>query len=121
MRSWPGFEVSDAQRFDVDGQTGQLVTVTSTRTGDDCAVQSVWATPGGTEIDAYPMVGAAGQPRTGTFRIIDIAGTPVVIRTTDFGDPSPHEVAQGVKPDPTRHAADQVEMQGIIDSIQFGS
>ena len=44
-----------------------------------------------------------------------------MIRTTDFADPSPHELNQGVKPDPTRHAADQVEQQDIIDSIQVGS
>ena len=89
--------------------------------GTDCASQATWTTPGGTTIDAYPMVGDAGQPRTGTFRILDLDGTLVVIRTTDFPDPSPHELAQGVEPDPTRHAADQVEMQGILDSIQIGS
>ena len=100
---------------------GRLVTVTSTRTETDCAGQSIWTTPGGTQIDAYPMVGVAGQPRSGTFRILDVDGTLVVIRTTDFCDPSPHELDQGVKPDPTRHAADQVELQGIIDSIQIGS
>jgi hypothetical protein len=121
MRSWPDFEVSDAQPVEVDGQAGQLVTVTSTRTSDDCAVQSVLATPGGTEIDAYPMVGVAGQPRTGTFRILDVDGTLVVIRTTEFTDPSPHELAQHVQTDPTRHAADLVELQGILDSIQIGS
>ena len=121
MRSWPDFAVSDPQPIEVDGYTGRLVTVASTRTETDCAVQSIWTTPGGTQIDAYPMVGVAGQPRSGTFRILDIDGTLVVIRTTDFDDPSPHELDQGVKPDPTRHAADQVELQGILDSIRIGS
>ena len=121
MRSWPDFAVSDAEPIEIDGHTGMVVTVTSTRTETDCASQSIWATPGGTAIDGYPMVGVAGQARTGTFRIVDVDGTLVVIRTTDFGDPSPHEVNQGVPPNPTRHAADQVEMQGIIDSIEIGS
>jgi hypothetical protein len=121
MRSWPDFTVSDAQPIRVDGHDGQLVTVTSTRTATDCATQAMWATPGGTQIDAYPMVGVAGAARAGTFRILDIDGTLVVIRTTDFADPSPHELIQGVQPDPTRHAADQVEQQGIIDSIKIGS
>ena len=67
------------------------------------------------------MVGVAGEARPGTFRILDIDGTVVAIRTTDFADPSPHELTQGVEPEPTRHAADQVEMQGILDSIQIGS
>ena len=76
MRSWPGFEVSDAQPVDVDGHAGQIVEVTSTRTAcTDCASQAIWTTPGGTDIDAYPMVGDAGQPRTGTFRILDVDGT----------------------------------------------
>ena len=121
MRSWPDFEVSDPRPITVDGQAGKLVTVTSTRTAGDCPVQSVWATPGGSQIDAYPMVGAADQARTGTYRILDVDGTVVVIRTTEFADPSPHELAQGVEPDPTRHAADEVELQGIIDSIRIGS
>ena len=121
MRSWPGFEVSASQPVEVDGHAGQLVTISSTRTGADCATQSIWTTDGGATIDAYPMVGVAGQPRTGTFRIVDVDGTLVVIRTTDFGDPSPHELAQGVEPDPTRHAADQVELQSILDSIRIGS
>ena len=121
MRSWPGFAVSDAQPIEVDGHAGQLVTVTSTRTGIDCALQAIWTTPGGTPIDAYPMVGVAGQPRTGSFRVLDVDGTLVVIRTTDFGDPSPYELDQGVQPDPTRHATDRVELQEIIDSIKIGS
>ena len=72
-------------------------------------------------MDRTAPVGVAGQPRTGTFRIVDVVGTLVVMRTTDFGDPSPHELAQGVEPDPTRHAADQVELQSILDSIRIGS
>ena len=123
MRSWPDFEVSEAQPVEVDGVAGQLVTVTSTRTdaADDCPAQAVWKTPGGTDIDAYPSVGKAGQARAATYYILDVDGTLVVIRTTDFPDPTPHELAQGVEPDPTRHAGDQVEMQGILDSIRFGS
>jgi hypothetical protein len=121
MRSWPDFEVSDAQPVEVDGQTGKLVTVTSTRTEGDCPDQSIWATSGGTAIDGYPMVGTGGQARAGTYRILDVDGTLVVIRTSELGDPSPHELAQGVEPDPARHAADLVELQGIIESIKFGS
>ena len=52
-------------------------------------------------------------------RIVDVGGELLVIRTTDFPGPSPLRARQGVAPDPTRHAADQVEMQAIVDSIQL--
>ena len=61
----------------------------------------------------------AGRPRAGTFRIVDVNGTLLVIRTTDFPDTSPNELAQGIPDDPTRHAADQVAMQQILDSIRI--
>ena len=39
--------------------------------------------------------------------------------TTDFPQTSPYELAEGVAPDPTRHAADQVELHAILDSIRL--
>jgi hypothetical protein len=121
MRSWPGFEVSEAQPIEIDGRAGQRVEVTSTRTGAGCDSASMWQTRGGIVADAYPMAGVAGHQATGTFRIFDVDGTPVVLRTLEFADPSPHELGQGVAPDPTRHAADLVELHEMIDSIQIGS
>lgn len=121
MRSWPDFAVSAPEPIEVDGRTGQLVEVTSTRTDSDCPKASMWQTPTGIAADAYPMAGVEGQRAPGTFRIIDVDGTPVVLRTLEFADPSPHELGQGVAPDPTRHAADLVELQQLIDSIRIGS
>ncbi len=119
MRAWPGFEVSAATPIDVDGRPGQLVQVTSSRTAKDCEGSVAWTTPSGLSVDAYPMAGVPGVPRAGTFRVIDVAGAVLVIRTTEFGDPSPHELDQGVKPDPLRHAVDQAELRSIVDSIRI--
>ncbi len=120
MEAWPGFTVSSPEPTAVGGIDGQLVTVTSTTTTAGCTPQSISLTPGGNFVDAYPMVDARGSGRAGTFRIVDVGGGELlVIRTTQFGDISPHEEDQGVAPDPGRHAADLVALQGIIDSIRF--
>jgi hypothetical protein len=103
----------------VSGYSGQLVELTSTRTETDCPSGSVWTIPQGKSVNAYPMVGARGKARAGTFRIVDVDGTLLVIRTTGFPDTSPNELAQGIPDDPTRHAADQVAMQQILDSIKI--
>ena len=119
MEAWPGFTVSSPEPTAVGGIDGRLVTVTSTRTTAECTPQSVWLTPGGNFVDAYPMVDARGAGRAATFRIVDVGGELLVVRTTEFGDPSPFEVEQGVDPDPDRHAADLPVLQGILDSIRF--
>jgi hypothetical protein len=65
------------------------------------------------------MVGAPNARRTATFRILGVGDGLLAIRTTEFGDPSPFEVSQGVAPDPTRHEADLVELRAIVDSISI--
>jgi len=117
---WPGFEATaPAAPSVVSGYSGQLVAVTSTRTVADCPNGSVWTIPQGGSVDAYPMVGASGKARTGTYRIVDVGGTLLVIMTTDFPETSPNELAQGLPDDRTRHAADQVAMHQILDSIRI--
>jgi hypothetical protein len=118
MRAWPGFDVSPATPIEVDGNPGQLVEVTSSRSTVDCEEQVAWTTPAGFAVDAYPMVGASGQPRAGTFRVVDVGGSVIVIRTTEFGDASPHELTQGVAPDPSRHVVDLAELRAILESIR---
>jgi hypothetical protein len=117
MRAWPGFAATTPAPTVVGGYSGQLVELTSTRTATDCPNGSIWTIPQGGSVDAYPMVGVRGKSRTGTFRIVDINGTLLVIRTTDFPDTSPNELSNGVPDNPTRHAADQVALQRILDSI----
>ena len=120
MSRWPGFEATaPAAPTVVSGYSEQLVAVTSTRTVADCPNGSVWTIPQGGSVDAYPMVGASGKARTGTYRIVDVGGTLLVIMTTDFPETSPNELAQGLPDDRTRHAADQVAMHQILDSIRI--
>jgi len=119
IAAWPGFESTEPADVTVDGTSGLLVEVTSTRTETECPSQTIWLTPGFAPVDAYPMVGDPNARRSATFRILEIGDRLLAIRTTDFGEPSPFEVSQGVAPDPARHAADQVELQAIVDSIRL--
>jgi hypothetical protein len=119
MSKWPGFTATAPTPTMVDGFSGKLITLTSTlTTGTKCPAPALWTTPLGAKLDAYPMVTSDKTPHPGQFRIIDVNGTLLVIRTTDFPGTSPNEAAQGVAPNPTRHAADQVELHQILDSIK---
>jgi hypothetical protein len=61
----------------------------------------------------------ASPSRPAQFRIIDVGGQILAIRTTDYPEPSPYELSQGVAADPTRHAADQVALEKIVESIRI--
>ena len=120
LSAWPGFAATAPVPTVVSGYSGQLIKLTSTRTMADCPNESAWTIPqGGGRVDAYPMVGAPGKARPGTLRIVDVNGKILVIRTTDFPDTSPNELANRIPDNPTRHAADQVVMQQILDSIRI--
>jgi hypothetical protein len=118
MATWSGFETTTPEPTSIDGAEGVALDLTSAMTSAQCHEQGVlWKTALGDPIDAYPTVG--GEERPGHYQIVEVGGKLLVIRTTDFAGPSPHELGQGVAPDSTRHAADQVEMQAIVDSIQL--
>jgi len=51
--------------------------------------------------------------------ILDVNGTLLGIRTTDYPEASPFESEQGVRPDPTRHVADQVQLRAMVNSIRI--
>jgi hypothetical protein len=119
VSSWPGFEATAPTPIVVDGFSGQLIELTTSRTSKDCPLQRLWTTPEGWWVDGYPIVNATATPHADQLRIVDVDGTLVVIRTTDFPETSPYEEEQGVAPDPTRHAADQVELHEIVDSIRI--
>ena len=55
------------------------------------------------------------------YLIVDIEGDLVAINTPGLTQTSPFEEAQGIARDPNRHAADAVELQAIIDSIEVSS
>ncbi|HVQ22931.1 MAG TPA: hypothetical protein VMT36_06635, partial [Candidatus Saccharimonadia bacterium] len=71
MSRLPGFEATAPSPTIVGGYDGQLIELTSTRTATDCPNASLWTIPQGGTVDGYPMVGAVGKARAGTFRIVD--------------------------------------------------
>ena len=123
MATWPGFKATTPVPVSVDRAQGLLVELTSTRTFKQCpdGKAFMWKTPLGILVDPYPMVDQDGLGRAGHFRILDIDGQLVVLRTDDFPGASPYEVSQGLAADSPLHMADQVEMQGILDSIRLGA
>ena len=118
MSGWPGFKASTPVPTTVDGHSGKLIELTSTRTTTDCPDPVLWRTPRSGLLDGYSVVGVPAASHAAQFRIVDVDGTLLVIRTTDYPQPSPFELQQGVTPDPNLHAADQVALHKILDSIR---
>ena len=65
------------------------------------------------------ILGSAAPKRRGS-AASEASFCVLAIRTTDFPDPTPTEISQGVKPDPVRHAADQKTLHAILESLQLG-
>ncbi len=118
MRAWPGFTATAPARIVVGGYNGQLVELSSTLKPAACPNPVLWTTKHSATIDAYPLVTKDSVPHKVQYRILDVDGTPLVIRTTDFPETSPNEAEQGVGRDPTRHGQDQVELHEILNSIR---
>ena len=118
MRAWPGFKATAPTPIVVAGYTGQLVELTSNLTSADCPSSLLWTTKLSGKVDAYPLATRDKTPHKVQFRILDVNGTPLVVRTTDFPETSPNEAEQGVALNPTRHSADQVELHQMLDSIK---
>jgi hypothetical protein len=121
MTKWPGFQVSPPRPTTLGGVQGKQVAVTSSKTNTVCPDGAIWSTPQGTAFNSYPEVADRPNAYTAQFQIFDVGGDVLAIRTTDFPDPTPTEIGQGVKPDPSRHVADQKTLHAILDSLQFGS
>jgi hypothetical protein len=118
MDRWPGFTLSGRPApIAIDEFSGKRIELRFTGKPIDCPVSAVLRTPLGAAIDAYPMV--ADPSRPAQFWILDLNGTLLAIRTTDYPDVSPFEAEQGVRPNPKRHAADQLALQAMLDSIKI--
>jgi hypothetical protein len=121
MRGWPGFTATEPTPIVVDGFAGQMIALTSRVKTSACSAQVLWTTQSGGSVDAYPMVNDQGAAHPTQFRILDINGTLLVIRTTDFPETSPFEIQQSNSPNPNRHTTDQVALRAILDSIKVTS
>jgi hypothetical protein len=120
MTKWPGFHVGQPRPTTLGGVQGKQVAVTSPKTNTVCPDGAIWSTPQGTAFNSYPEVADRPNAYTAQFQIFDVGGDVLAIRTTDFPDPTPTEISQGVKPDPVRHAADQKTLHAILESLQLG-
>ena len=119
MATWPGFEVMSHAPGQVGGIEGVQVRLTSSKGLADCAGAVLWETPNGIPIEAYPMVNAAADGYPADLAIIDRHGMLLVVRSMADAGTSPFEREQGIPDDPTRHEADLVTQQAIVDSIRF--
>jgi hypothetical protein len=121
MSSWPGLKSTAATTITVDGHPARLIELTPTKTFASCPSAALWITKDGTKVDAYPMI-AAPSGRKAQFRIVDVGnGGVLILRTTDYPQSSPFEESEGLKPDPKRHTADQIELRAIVDSIRIST
>jgi hypothetical protein len=120
MARWPGFHVGRSKPVVIGGVQGQQVQVTATPTQATCANATTWTTPQGTPVDGYPMVAERPDAYPAQFIVLDVNGELLVLRSTDFPQPSPLEVSQGRPADPGRHRTDQATLHEILDSIRFG-
>jgi hypothetical protein len=119
MKAWPRFKATAPQPITVDGHTGLKLQLTSTGPSTCDGTGQLWTTTSGGSMNVYPMIGSTAARAPGTFEIVDTGHGLLVIRTTDFPQTSPNELAGGVAPDPKRHAADQIELHAILDSIRL--
>jgi hypothetical protein len=119
MKTWPDFQVGAPRSITLGGAAGKQVAVTSSKTAAECPNPVIWRTPQGTDFNGYPEVGAKPKTDAGTFLLLDVVGEVLAIRTTDFPQTTSTELGQGVKPDPTRHLADQQTLHTILDSLRF--
>jgi hypothetical protein len=120
MARWPGFHVGPSKPVVIGGIQGEQVQVTATPTVASCPNATTWTTPQGTPVDGYPMVAERPDAYPAQFIVLDVNGELLVLRSTDFPQPSPLEVSQGRPADPGRHRTDQATLHDILDSIRFG-
>jgi hypothetical protein len=116
MTAWQGFTATAPQPITVDGHRGlklQLTLATASTCGGP-----LWLTTTGSTMNGYPMTGYPTSA-VGTYEIVDTGQGLLVIRATDFPQTTPNELDSRVAADPNRHAADQVAMHAILDSIRL--
>jgi hypothetical protein len=118
MAKWPGFKaLGTPGSITIDGYSGKLIGLAYTKKAGTCPSSALWLTPSGAEMDSYPMIDDPSRPAQ--FRILDVGGKLLGIRTTDYPEPSPFELEQGVARDPHRHVQDQTALRSIVESIQI--
>jgi hypothetical protein len=115
LTSLPSVTASSPVAITVDGRPATLVTLTAAADTAVCrdAGATFWQTLDGTDYTASPG-------KAILLRVVDVDGQPIVIMATDFPESSHWEnQVAGATPNPTVHAADQIELRQIVDSIRI--
>ena len=122
MATWPGFKATTPVPISIDGAEGLLVELTSTKTFKQCpdGEAFVWKTEA-RDPHRYLPDGRCGRPPASR-PIQDRGCRWAPDRRANDGLPWAIDVrgVQGLDPDAPLHAADQVELDAIVDSIRFG-
>ncbi len=63
MSSWPGFKPTIPQPITIDGASGKVFELTSTKAVATCPTAVLWQTPQLTTLDAYPIVNRKPEQR----------------------------------------------------------
>jgi hypothetical protein len=113
FETWTDFAPT-TEDVTIGGFNGKRVEISSP-VGSDC-VGGLFTTATGYRFD---MPRAADEPfdNRHQFTFLDVDGSVLVIWTTDHPGTTGFEMSNGAPPDPEAHAADQVEMDAILDSI----
>jgi hypothetical protein len=118
IAAWPKFTTTTPHPITVDGHAGLELTVSHT-TEAGCGSGVTWRSASNAVVDAYPF--SSGRKYRTNVRIVDTGRGLLVMRAADFADTSPFELQNGVAQSPTRHAADQPQLQAILDSVRIAA
>jgi hypothetical protein len=118
IAAWPGFTATTPTAITVDGHDGLRFTLSGSK-ATRCGSGDSWVTLSGYSVDAYPMANPYGGAYPTEFRIIDTGHGLLAIRAATFAGTSPVERAAGVAESATRHAADLIGLQSIVDSVRL--
>lgn len=116
LATWPGFSVSEPESVTIGGYSGKRVSVAPAPT-TTCAGQLL-NTPTGYLFDIEP---AGSEPFDNPiqFTFFDVAGSILLIWTTDYPGTNAYEQENGRALDPAAHVDDQQTLHEILDSIVF--
>jgi len=125
LAAWPGFHATAPEDITIGGIAGVRVRLTWPKDPSACAIPTFWQTPAGTPIDGYPVVNGGSTRQDSAYpadySVIKVDGRLIAIRTMASARTSPNERGLGLVEDPTRHEADLVALQTMLDSIRFES
>ncbi len=114
LTSLPGYEATTPSAITLSGFEGVEFQLTAPMYGEDCPNHRTWSTIGNEPRGMLP-----GE--TNRIRILDVDGVRLLILTTEYAHTTELELSRGIPYDANAHAADQPELQRIIDSLRIES